>query len=59
MEKEAKGTKEAGDKVGKYVLRKGDVAVQLGEDLAETLRQVKVSCDVPGIGEEDSADDTA
>lgn len=59
MEKEAKGTKEAGDKVGKYVLRKGDVAVQLGEDLAETLRQVKVSRGLSCRSEEKVADDTA
>ena len=32
----------AGEKVGKYRVPKGDVAVQLGEDLAETLRQIKV-----------------
>lgn len=34
---------QGGEKVGKYWVRKGSVSVQLGEDLAETLRQVKVS----------------
>jgi nucleolar protein 53 len=37
----------AGEKVGKYKVPKGDVAVQLGEDLAETLRQIKVGPAVP------------
>jgi nucleolar protein 53 len=32
-----------GEKVGKHRVQKGAVAVQLGEDLAESLRQVKVS----------------
>lgn len=32
-----------GEKVGKHRVQKGSVAVQLGEDLAESLRQVKVS----------------
>ena len=45
-EKERLGL-EGGEKVGKHRVPKGRVAVQLGEDLAETLRQVKVSrCDV-------------
>ena len=34
---------EGGEKIGKHRVGKGGVAVQLGEDLAETLRQVKVS----------------
>ena len=34
---------EGGEKVGKYRVAKGAVDVQLGEDLAETLRQIKVS----------------
>ena len=33
---------EGGEKVGKHRVGKGSVAVQLGEDLAETLRQIKV-----------------
>jgi nucleolar protein 53 len=32
-----------GEKVGKHRVKKGVVDVQLGEDLAETLRQIKVS----------------
>lgn len=32
-----------GEKVGRHRVEKGRVAVQLGEDLAESLRQVKVS----------------
>ena len=31
-----------GEKIGKHRVAKGSVAVQLGEDLAETLRQIKV-----------------
>lgn len=42
-DKEKLGMFEGGEKIGKYLVKKGDVAVQLGEDLAETLRQVKVS----------------
>lgn len=47
LRKEIKREKErlgfvGGEKVGRYTVGKGDVAVQLGEDLAETLRQVKV-----------------
>lgn len=34
---------EGGEKIGKHRVSKGAVAVQLGEDLAESLRQVKVS----------------
>lgn len=34
---------EGGEKIGKHRLEKGRVTVQLGEDLAESLRQVKVS----------------
>lgn len=40
-EKERVGL-EGGEKVGKHRVKKADVAVQLGEDLAESLRQVKV-----------------
>jgi nucleolar protein 53 len=40
-EKERMGL-EGGEKVGKHRVKKADVAVQLGEDLAESLRQVKV-----------------
>ncbi|EIW73019.1 hypothetical protein M231_04335 [Tremella mesenterica] len=39
-EKERLGL-QGGEKVGKHKVKKGDVVVQLGEDLAETLRQVK------------------
>ena len=40
-EKERMGLK-GGEKIGKHRLAKGKVAVQLGEDLAESLRQIKV-----------------
>jgi nucleolar protein 53 len=43
-EKERMGL-EGGEKVGKHRVKKADVAVQLGEDLAESLRQVKVGCE--------------
>lgn len=42
-DREAEGIFRGGERIGKYTVKKGDVAVQLGEDLAETLRQVKVS----------------
>ena len=38
-----------GEKVGKYRVGKGTVVVQMGEDLAETLRQVKVSDEPTGM----------
>jgi nucleolar protein 53 len=41
-EKERLGL-EGGEKIGKYKVGKGRVEVQLGEDLAESLRQLKVS----------------
>ncbi len=47
---------EGGEKVGKWRVGKGSVAVQLGEDLAETLRQVKVGRPLPWVVREDAED---
>ena len=32
----------AGQRLGKHIVPEGDVAVQLGEDLSESLRGIKV-----------------
>lgn len=45
-EERARPAFEGGEKIGKHRVEKGAVAVQLGEDLAESLRQVKVSASV-------------
>ena len=39
----AKRRLEGGEKIGRHRVAKRDIAVQLGDDLAESLRQVKVS----------------
>jgi nucleolar protein 53 len=49
-EKERMGL-EGGEKIGKYKVGKGRVDVQLGEDLAESLRQIKVSQPTRGVAE--------
>jgi nucleolar protein 53 len=48
-EKERLGL-EGGEKIGKWNVPKGRVEVQLGEDLAESLRQLKVSQNEPPSG---------
>ena len=48
-EKERLGL-EGGEKIGKWNVPKGRVEVQLGEDLAESLRQLKVSHSEPSSG---------
>ena len=39
----------AGQKLGKHVVREGEVDVQLGEELSESLRGLQVCCVPPSL----------